>query len=90
MACNCKKTAGNAARYSNVKPTEPVGYARGLLNIAESALIVISVSVLIIITLPVSLPIGIVSMFSGKGVRIDRLIGLNREKKQDIQDKDRG
>lgn len=90
MACNCKKTAGNAARYSGVKPTEPVGYTRGLLNIAESVLIVISVSVLIIITLPISLPIGIVSMFSGKGVRIDRLIGLNREKKQDIQDKDRG
>lgn len=89
MGCNCKKTAAKAARYSDGKSTEPTGYINGILNVAETAFIVISVSLLIILTLPVTLPIGIASMFGGRGVRIDRLIGKGREKKQDIQDTDR-
>lgn len=79
MGCNCKKTAKVAAKYAGGEYTEPVPFIRGTLNVLESVFIIISVFLLIIITLPVSLPIGIVSMFNGKSVKLDRLIRRKRE-----------
>ena len=84
MGCNCKKTARAAARYADGEDTERVPYAVGVLNIIRTVFIIISVFVLIIITLPISLPVGVVSMFRGNSVRIDRLIRRKRGKKQDI------
>ena len=87
MGCNCKQTAKAAAKYSEDDDQEVVGFFVGIWNILQAVFIIISVFLLIIITLPLSLPIVIFSMFKGDGIRIDTLIRRNRAKKQNIQDK---
>ena len=88
MGCNCKKTAKAASKYSNDSDRETAGFFEGLWNIAETVFIIISVFLLIIITLPVSVPVIIYSAFTRHSIRIDRLTRRNRAKKQNIQDKD--
>lgn len=60
---------------------ERVKFFTGLWNLIESFFIIISVFLLIIITLPVTVPVGIISMFLGRGIKIDRLIRRKRGKK---------
>ena len=81
MGCNCKQTAKAASRYADGKHSETVNFFVGLWNIIETVFIIISIFIIIIITLPVSLPLGIISMFMGRSVRIDRLIRHKRGKK---------
>ena len=84
MACNCKKKAAKAARYSGDSPTERRGPLKGFAGFVGSLFTVILIFILIIVTLPIIIPIGMVSLFTGKSVRIDRLILGKREKKQNL------
>lgn len=86
MGCNCKKTAKIAAKYAGESPTERVPFVLGVLNVLEVGAIAILVTALIIVTLPIIIPVAVTSVFTGKTIRIDRLIRRKREKKQNIQD----
>lgn len=86
MGCNCKKTAKAVAKYAGESPTERVPFMLGILNILEVGAIAILVTALIIVTLPIIIPVAVISVFTGRTIRIDRLIRRKREKKQNIQD----